>query len=292
MKTLSIAQAAVLCIVSVLAALVVVHAPGCSEPEVTVTKEDGTTVTAPISRALAVLERESADAKKSAAEAIEAERRAAEAEARKAEAEAKTARAEAQREALKLQAKADAAGVELKAQLADLQIRTDTSTAELAQRASEVRAEFLRRVDAITTAAAERADAIKREREAAEAEADRIVAQRLAVFNVVKPLVEAGASAVPGGGALAGVLGTVLAGVGGLGAFGWRRAKAEAAEARDAHAADLTAMSRVIDSIDVLRRTVPAVEQAIRQQKTDLDEWQGEAGKALVDRLQKGQVTP
>ena len=90
-------------------------------------------------------------------------------------------------------------------------------------------------------------------------------------------------------------------GVTGLAAYATLRARkakneADAAEEERArikaeHEKAMAGASRAIDAIDVLKEKVPAVEEAFKSNKVLLDTWQGEAGKAFVDAIQKGLTT-
>lgn len=74
--------------------------------------------------------------------------------------------------------------------------------------------------------------------------------------------------------------GAIGAGIGLIGTLIGLRGKRQAAEVQ-------TAASRVIDAIDVLKQTDQGVASAFKNNAALLNEWMGESGKALVDRVQE-----
>lgn len=124
--------------------------------------------------------------------------------------------------------------------------------------------------------------------DSAAADLDRQQAQRMAVWSAVQSI--PGVDTVPGFGAIAGIV-TGLLGAGAVGApvVLTQRKKAKAAEekARETEAA----AESVVSSIDVLKDKDETVAAAFKANAKLLDEWQGEAGRALVQRLQLGKTT-
>lgn len=128
--------------------------------------------------------------------------------------------------------------------------------------------------------------------EKADAEAAAI---RQATATAIKEAEERAAAWTQGLGAVAGIaqssgipgvatIGGLLAGgIGIFSAFGSRRKATSEAEQRKAVE---DAASRVIDSIDILKRLDPAVAKAFKDNHRDLIEWQGAAGMQLVNRIQ------
>lgn len=135
------------------------------------------------------------------------------------------------------------------------------------------------RIDAAATSLArtklDTESQVRRIADAAEDARAAIAAQNAWVGSVGAilgdPATGALASMIPGGGAILGLLGA------GFGLF-QRHAKVKT---------ERTA-SRVIDSIDVLKTKNPAVAQAFKENAVLLNQWQGEAGAALVSKLQMG----
>lgn len=120
--------------------------------------------------------------------------------------------------------------------------------------------------------------------DAAEQNLKEQVEQRQAVLAALQPF----AAMVPGGSTVAGLLPLLLGGgVGGLGILEAARKRRDAATANaEMKQLELTAAD-VIASLDVLKEKDPAFAAAFKAHEKLLKEWQGEAGVALVSRLQK-----
>lgn len=120
--------------------------------------------------------------------------------------------------------------------------------------------------------------------DAAEQNLKEQVEQRQAVLAALQPF----AATVPGGSQAVGLLGLLLGGgAGGLGMLEAVRKRREAAAANaEKKQIELTAAD-VIASLDVLKEKDPAFAAAFKAHEKLLKEWQGEAGVALVSRLQK-----
>lgn len=110
------------------------------------------------------------------------------------------------------------------------------------------------------------------------------VRRRQDALSQILPIAEqvASTAGVPTFGLLP-ILATLF-GIGGTAAAVAKAGQARRAEERTAGVE--AAAESVIDSIDVLKRVNPGVAEAFKQHKATLDEWQGPAGKALVERLQ------
>jgi hypothetical protein len=226
----------------------------------------------------------------------EAEREKIEArEAREAEAELRRLRMEAE-----IAAKRIANGSE--EELDTLRLETETRVADV--------------VDRVATNQSSREAEARRIAEGVELaiqDLNRQQSQRSAILSAVGSI--PGVAAAPGYGAVSSILQALLIGGGGtlvggaVAARGKRElaAKAERAEeerdeeaerasdAEETLAALSTAATRVVDSIDVLRTKVPAINDALKdpEVKDLLNQWQGAEGKALVDRAQRGEpITP
>lgn len=197
--------------------------------------------------------------------------------------------AEAERELRKLRSEASIEARRLSTSsemsLAELQARTDVAVQDVVERAAAATAARDAEIDAMQAGIDQALERLKRQQE-----------QRAAIWRAVQAI--PGAQAVPGFGIVEGLVTTLLAGGVGAGAVQLTkrglRMRAETAETRLATtqttlAETETAAERVIDSIDVLQEASPAVAAALREHKALIDEWQGLAGKALVDRLQRGE---
>lgn len=166
----------------------------------------------------------------------------------------------------------------------------DTAMVELQSR-TEVAAQDV--VDRLATSQQARdvnIDAMQRSVDSALATIQRQRQQRMAAWNAIESI--PGVQAVPGFGAVSTLIGGLLAGAGvGGGAVQLTkrrlRKRAEVAEVRVMETE--AAAERVVDSIDVLTQVAPEVKAAFVSRKALIDEWQGLAGKALVDRLQRGE---
>lgn len=104
--------------------------------------------------------------------------------------------------------------------------------------------------------------------------------QRQQLFGIASSI--PAAQALPGFGIATQLLPILLGGGLGAGAIqiGKRKVQAELASTK-------AAAARIVDSIDVLKTAEPNVAAAFDAHSDLLDEWQGEAGKALVNALQK-----
>lgn len=173
-------------------------------------------------------------------------------------------RTEAAVEARKLANSADGA-------LIELQARTETAAQDVVERvAADQQVRDLE------------ISAMQRSVDLALQTLDRQQQQRMAAWGVLKAI--PAVQAVPGFGAIEGLIGPLL-GVGvGAGAIQLtkRRLRRQLQETE-------AAAERVVDSIDVLSQAAPEVKAALTTHKALVDEWQGLAGKALVDRLQRGE---
>jgi len=191
-------------------------------------------------------------------------------------------------------------------ELDTLRLNTETKVADVVDRVATNQArresEARRIADGVDLAIAD----LNRQRE-----------QRSVIMQAVSQI--PGVSAVPGYSAMNGIVQALILGGGGSllgGAIAGRgkqelaakvKAKEDEAEAAadeaDSHSeradqAESTlasvnaAVARVVDSIDVLRTKVPQVDEALKDPtiKDLLNQWQGAAGKALVDRAQRGEV--
>jgi hypothetical protein len=171
-------------------------------------------------------------------------------------------------------------------------------------------------VDRVATNQARRESEARRIADGVElaiADLSRQQAQRSAILGAVTSI--PGVAAVPGFSSINTILQALLIGGGGtlVGGVVAGRGKQELAakaqqaeenaadESERAEAAEGTltqvshAATRVVDSIDVLRTKVPAIDEALKDPtiKDLLSSWQGAAGKALVDRAQRGEaITP
>ena len=208
------------------------------------------------------------------AEAVrwDAERQAAEV---KSEAEESTAlrraRAEALLEARRVSNAADT-------QLTEIQSRAEAAAQDVA-----IAAEARRRSDELAIASMQAAadtavGSLRRQHE-----------QRSAVLGAVLsiPQVQAlpGASAI--GALLTGLLGT---GVGaGAVQLTKRALRSDLARTKQALAETGEAASLIVDSIDVLKEKDDGFAKVMREHKDLLNQWQGEKGARLVERLQRGE---
>ncbi|MFN0133441.1 MAG: hypothetical protein ACKVW3_13055 [Phycisphaerales bacterium] len=190
-----------------------------------------------------------------------------------AERELRRLRTTAAIEARKLAGTADSA-------LADLQARTEASAQDVVEQLAAGRQSRDAEIDAMQRSIDEAIRGIEQQQR-----------QRMAVWNLVQAI--PGAQAVPGFGAVSGLMASLLAG-GAVGAgaiqISKRGLRRRADQAETKLRETEVAAERVVDSIDVLAETAPEVKAAIKTHKALIDEWQGLAGKALVDRLQRGEV--
>ncbi len=162
-------------------------------------------------------------------------------------------------------------------------------------------------VDALEVGRAERDSAL----EAMQAGVDAAIAdlrrqgeQRRAVWGAIKTI--PGVQAVPGFSAVDAAVGALITGAPLAGALQLVRVRqrrragglAESLAASEQSRADTEralatterAAERVVDSLDILREKDPGVAAAFAAHARLLDSWQGPEGKALVDRLQRGEV--
>ncbi|NDC63752.1 MAG: hypothetical protein EBZ59_07180 [Planctomycetia bacterium] len=153
------------------------------------------------------------------------------------------------------------------------QLQLDTLNQEADRRVESILAAGKAKADAIDQAARSRIDKI-----------DQDAAVLGGIAQVVPQLAGVASAAFPGAGSL------VIGGVAGLigAVLGHGRGKASGQTQVNQI---VSAASRVIDSIDVLKSKDPIVAKAFEDHKETLAEWQGLAGKQLVDDLQRG-VTP
>ncbi len=168
---------------------------------------------------------------------------------------------------------------------------TDTALTELQSRTETAAQDVVERVASNQQARDLEIDAMQRSVDAALASIQRQQQQRLAAWNAIQAI--PGVQAVPGFGAVSGLVGTLLAGGVGAGAVQLtkRRLRRRAEDAETRLTETEAAAERVVDSIDVLSQAAPEVKAALAAHKSLIDEWQGLAGKALVDRLQRGEKT-
>lgn len=171
-------------------------------------------------------------------------------------------------------------------------------------------------VDRVATNQARRESEARRIADGVElaiADLNRQQAQRSAILTAVGSI--PGVAAAPGFNQVNSILQALLIGGGGTLVGGTiasrgkqelaakaKKAEEDAAdESERAEAAEGTltqvsqAATRIVDSIDVLRTKVPAIDEALKDPtiKDLLNSWQGAAGKALVDRAQRGEeITP
>jgi len=188
---------------------------------------------------------------------------------------AQEAQAIAQAELTKLSAdqQGKAADITLAAQQAGAKAQADYAAAS-AQRKADL--------DTLADQTQAALDSIKRQADA-----------NAALWSIAKPF----AALVPGGQQGASAIDVLLGGgVLSAGAYALKKRRDANSEA-DAHedtkaelAATQTAAGRVVDSFDALAHASPTFAGILKSSKQLLDDWQGEAGKSLVDQLQKGQT--
>lgn len=167
---------------------------------------------------------------------------------------------------------------------------TDTALTELQSRTETAAQDVVERVASSQQARDLEIDAMQRSVDAALASIQRQQQQRMAAWNAIQAI--PGVQAVPGFGAVSGLVGSLLAGgTVGAGAIQLtkRRLRKRAEDAETRLTETEAAAERVVDSIDVLSQAAPEVKAALSAHKSLIDEWQGLAGKALVDRLQRGE---
>lgn len=191
--------------------------------------------------------------------------------------------ADAERELRRLRSEA---GVEAR-RLAN---STDTALVELQSRTETAAQDVVDRVATSQHTRDVEIQAMQRGVDAALQSIQRQQQQRLAAWNAIQSI--PGVQAAPGFGAISTLVGGLLAGggiAGGAVQLTKRRLRRRAEVAEVQLGETEAAAERVIDSIDVLAEIAPEVKAAFAANKSKIDEWQGLAGKALVDRLQRGE---
>jgi chemotaxis protein histidine kinase CheA len=162
-------------------------------------------------------------------------------------------------------------------------LRLEQLNADADRRVADIQAAGKSRADDIQKAAQARADEVQKTAQAQIDKIDRDAAVLGGIAQVVPQLAGVASSVVPGGSV---IFGGIAAAIGAV--LGHGRGKASGQTQVNQIVA---AASRVIDSIDVLKDKDPAVAKAFEDHGKTLAEWQGLAGKQLVDDLQRG-VTP
>lgn len=193
------------------------------------------------------------------------------------------AQAEAERELRRLRSEA---AVEAR-RLANT---TDTAMVELQARTETAAQDVVERVAAGQQTRDLEIAATQRSVDAALQSIQRQQQQRLAAWNAIQAI--PGVQAMPGYGAISMLVGGLVTGgglAGGAVQLTKRRLRRRAEVAEVQLGETEAAAERVIDSIDVLAEIAPEVKAAFAANKRKIDDWQGVAGKALVDRLQRGE---
>lgn len=182
-------------------------------------------------------------------------------------AEQQAADAAAERELLRLRREAELRlrrlDLDQQDQVLGLQAESDAAVDELVGRGAAGQAEREQHISTMLARYDQEIASVQRRHEA--------LAQVLPILETATT-----AAGVPTFGLLPAVLG--ILGIGGTGVF----AAAKAKEARTTK----SAAEAIVDSLDVLKSVSPAVAAAFKENKTLIDQWQGPAGKALVERLQ------
>jgi chemotaxis protein histidine kinase CheA len=159
-------------------------------------------------------------------------------------------------------------------------LRLEQLNADADRRAQDILAAGKVRSDDIQKAARSRSDDIQKAAQAQIDKIDRDAAVLGGIAQVVPQLAGAASSVFPAGSV---IFGGIAAAVGA--ALGHRRGKATG----ETNLAQIvSAASRVVDSMDILKEKDPAVAKAFKDHGKTLDEWQGLAGKQLVEDLQRG----